>query len=86
MLFGAVTAARRTLYRIGALRSVSVAAPVIVVGNLIAGGAGKTPVVMALVEALRLRGHTPGIVSRLRCQQRRRARRDARDPGGRLRR
>ena len=64
MLFGAVTATRRALYRIGVLRSVSVAAPVIVVGNLIAGGAGKTPVVMALVEALRLRGHTPGIVSR----------------------
>ena len=35
-----------------------------VVGNLIAGGAGKTPVVMALVETLRLRGHSPGIVSR----------------------
>ncbi|MEP6873596.1 MAG: tetraacyldisaccharide 4'-kinase [Burkholderiales bacterium] len=64
MLFAAITALRRALYRIGALRSVSVAAPVIVVGNLIAGGAGKTPVVMALIETLRLRGHSPGIVSR----------------------
>ena len=64
ILFGAITTARRSLYRIGVLRSVSVAAPVVVVGNLIAGGAGKTPVAMALVEALRLRGHTPGIVSR----------------------
>jgi tetraacyldisaccharide 4'-kinase len=64
MVFGAVTAARRALYRTGVLRSVSVAVPVIVVGNLIAGGAGKTPVVTALVESLRRRGHSPGIVSR----------------------
>lgn len=38
--------------------------PVIVVGNVVAGGAGKTPVVIALVEHLRHRGLKPGIVSR----------------------
>lgn len=38
--------------------------PVIVVGNIIVGGAGKTPVVMALTEQLRALGWTPGIVSR----------------------
>ena len=36
----------------------------IVVGNLVVGGAGKTPVVIALVQALRARGWQPGVVSR----------------------
>lgn len=39
-------------------------APVVVVGNLVVGGAGKTPTVLALVESLRLAGWTPGVVSR----------------------
>lgn len=38
--------------------------PVLVVGNLIAGGAGKTPLVIALAQALRQRGLRPGIVCR----------------------
>ncbi|RRD56435.1 tetraacyldisaccharide 4'-kinase [Comamonadaceae bacterium OH2545_COT-014] len=38
--------------------------PVIVVGNVIAGGAGKTPVTLAVVQHLQARGFTPGIVSR----------------------
>ena len=38
--------------------------PVIVVGNVIAGGAGKTPVTLALLEHLRARGWHPGVVSR----------------------
>ncbi|MEX0900167.1 MAG: tetraacyldisaccharide 4'-kinase [Gammaproteobacteria bacterium] len=42
----------------------SIGVPVIVVGNLTAGGSGKTPVVLALVNALRDRGFTPGIVTR----------------------
>jgi tetraacyldisaccharide 4'-kinase len=63
-LFGVASGLRRGLYRIGVLRPTRLAVPVVVVGNLVAGGAGKTPTVIALVAALRRRGHVPGIVSR----------------------
>jgi tetraacyldisaccharide 4'-kinase len=52
------------LYRIGLLKATRLPVPVIIVGNLVAGGAGKTPTVIALVRHLRARGHLPGIVSR----------------------
>jgi tetraacyldisaccharide 4'-kinase len=38
--------------------------PVVVVGNVVAGGSGKTPVVMAVIEHLRAQGWRPGVVSR----------------------
>ncbi|MFO1270133.1 MAG: tetraacyldisaccharide 4'-kinase [Rubrivivax sp.] len=38
--------------------------PIVVVGNLVVGGAGKTPTVIALVQALAAAGWRPGIVSR----------------------
>ena len=38
--------------------------PVVVVGNLVVGGTGKTPVVAEIARQLKLRGFNPGIVSR----------------------
>jgi tetraacyldisaccharide 4'-kinase len=57
-------AARASLYQAGWLRRHGVAAPVVVVGNLVAGGSGKTPLVMAVVERLRAAGWAPGVASR----------------------
>jgi tetraacyldisaccharide 4'-kinase len=51
-------------YRFGLRRAARIRATVIVVGNITAGGSGKTPLVIALAEALRLRGYKPGVVSR----------------------
>ncbi|TAN07660.1 MAG: tetraacyldisaccharide 4'-kinase [Rhodanobacteraceae bacterium] len=63
-LYGTVTGARRWLYRRRWLHSERLPVPVIVVGNIVAGGAGKTPLTIALAEALRARGWNPGVVSR----------------------
>jgi len=64
LLFGALAGLRRAAYRRRLLMSERVAVPVVVVGNVVAGGSGKTPVVMALVEHLRSRGLAAGVVSR----------------------
>lgn len=63
-LYGCVTGARHALYQRGWLRATRLPVPVIVVGNLVAGGAGKTPLTIALAQALRARGWQPGVVSR----------------------
>lgn len=63
-LYGGATRARRWLYRRGWLHANTLPVPVVVVGNIVAGGAGKTPLTIALVEALRARGFRPGVVSR----------------------
>src|ERR1700733_2992490 len=43
---------------------VPMARPVICVGNLVAGGAGKTPVVLSLADLLKEKGFNPHLLSR----------------------
>lgn len=64
LLFGTLVALRRLLYHSGVLRSVRLPVPVIVIGNITAGGSGKTPLVLWLTEQLRRKGYHPGIISR----------------------
>jgi tetraacyldisaccharide 4'-kinase len=64
LLFRALVALRRRLYRSGRLKSQRLPVPVIVVGNVVAGGAGKTPVLLALLEHLAARGLKAGVISR----------------------
>src|SRR5260370_4476686 len=64
LVFRLLVAFRRLLFRLGVLPSVRLEVPVIIVGNLTVGGTGKTPLILALVEALRAKGLRPGILSR----------------------
>lgn len=64
LLFGALVRVRRSLYRANILHSEKMPVPVVVVGNVVAGGAGKTPAVVALVQHLQAAGLRAGVVSR----------------------
>lgn len=63
-IYGLLTGVRRLLYRSGFFSSARVSVPVLIVGNVVAGGAGKTPLVMALIQHFQGRGVRVGVVSR----------------------
>jgi tetraacyldisaccharide 4'-kinase len=64
LVFALLAALRRAAFRAGLLRSERVGIPVVIIGNVIAGGAGKTPIVRAVTEHLKARGIRVGVVSR----------------------
>ena len=64
LLYCVVAVLRRWLYLSGILRSYGHDIPVVVVGNITVGGAGKTPFVIWFANWLRAQGHRPGIVLR----------------------
>jgi tetraacyldisaccharide 4'-kinase len=63
-IYWLLSALRRFLYGAGVLRTRRAKVPVIVIGNITAGGTGKTPVTVWLASSLAERGFSPGIVSR----------------------
>ncbi|KGI78140.1 tetraacyldisaccharide 4'-kinase [Oleiagrimonas soli] len=63
-LYGWLARRRRARFARHPALSVGMPVPVIVIGNLSVGGTGKTPLTIALVEALRAQGWHPGVVSR----------------------
>jgi len=64
LVFHGLVVVRRLAYALRLARSHRAGLPVIVVGNLVAGGSGKTPLAMWIAERLHARGLRPAIVSR----------------------
>lgn len=64
LLFRVLVALRRLLYRAKLLPATKLPVPVIVVGNITAGGSGKTPLTLWLAAFLLKHGRHPGIIAR----------------------
>jgi tetraacyldisaccharide 4'-kinase len=63
-LYGAALAMKRRLFQWGWLKQNRLESPVISVGSVSAGGAGKTPMVLMLARILRHRGYAVRILTR----------------------
>ncbi|MBP9712415.1 MAG: tetraacyldisaccharide 4'-kinase [Sterolibacterium sp.] len=63
-IFWLVSGVRRAAYVCGVCRSERLPVPLVVIGNIIVGGSGKTPLTLWLADALRRAGRHPGVISR----------------------
>jgi tetraacyldisaccharide 4'-kinase len=63
-IFRVIAALRRLGFRLKNVFTRRLPVPVIIVGNILVGGTGKTPMVIWLVQKLRAEGYKPGIISR----------------------
>lgn len=63
-IYGFIVWLRNLFFDIGLLRSIDVGVPVISIGNITAGGTGKTPIVMNAARIVQDSGKTVAIVSR----------------------
>lgn len=63
-VYGLLFALRKRRYLSGRLPVATMPVPVVVVGNVVVGGAGKTPTTLAVLEHLKSAGWHPGVVSR----------------------
>lgn len=63
-VYCAIVDLKRLAYRTGWLKTTHLPVPVVVVGNRVVGGTGKTPLLLALVPLLQAQGWRVGIVSR----------------------
>jgi tetraacyldisaccharide 4'-kinase len=64
LIYQVLSGLHRKLYRVGVLKTERCPVPLVVVGNVVTGGAGKTPLVIALVQHFMRQGLQVGVVSR----------------------
>ncbi len=64
LMYGAITWSRNALYDVGVLKAYSAGIPVISVGNMTMGGAGKSPLVECIVRHIIKQGRKPVILMR----------------------
>jgi len=62
--YGAIVALRNQLYDRGILKQVKLPCPVISIGNITAGGTGKTPMTVLTANGLKAHGFRPAVLSR----------------------